>query len=94
MARRRNGNKPRKAPTGGKPWTTERQRLWLMDMRVLHAEAQQSHKRGAIKGFRRRVLDEFVREFWKGKQMNDEERKREMGILDNVCGLTHLPNIN
>lgn len=86
MARRTSGSKSNKAPTGGKPWTTPRQYAWLMNMRDLHREAQESGKRGAIKAFLRQVLDEFVTEFWKDQVMNDEERSSQLKLLNKACG--------
>lgn len=64
-----------------------------MNMQELHEEAQQSRKRGAIKAFRHKVLDEFMREFWKDKVMSDEERKQKMDILENVCDMIYLPSL-
>ncbi len=85
MARRRTStNKGQKARTGGKPWTTDRQREWLMGLRDLHHEAQRSKERGAIKSFLRKVLDDFVSEFWKDKRMTDEARKSALELLNKV----------
>ncbi|KAF4605767.1 hypothetical protein EYR40_004557 [Pleurotus pulmonarius] len=83
MARQRtNGAKQRKAPTGGRPWTTPRQREWLTGLLGLHEEARVSKKRGAIAAFRRQVLDEFIEKFWKDKVMTPEERQDALVTLE------------
>ncbi|KDQ34006.1 hypothetical protein PLEOSDRAFT_1081005 [Pleurotus ostreatus PC15] len=79
--RRSAGKKEAKAPTGGKPWTTERQRAWLTALLPQHKEAQRSKTRGAVATFRRKVMDDFVQEFWKDKVMSAEERKNALEVL-------------
>lgn len=85
MARRRTkSSMSAKAPTGGKPWTTPRQRDWLTELRGLHQEARASKKKGAIAAFLRQVLDDFIAEFWKEKAMGPEERQEEVAKLNKV----------
>ncbi|KAG9218569.1 hypothetical protein PLEOSDRAFT_157509 [Pleurotus ostreatus PC15] len=79
--RRSAGKKEAKAPTGGKPWTTERQCAWLTALLPQHKEAQRSKTRGAVATFRRKVMDDFVQEFWKDKVMSAEERKNALEVL-------------
>ncbi|KAF4586454.1 hypothetical protein AB1N83_009227 [Pleurotus pulmonarius] len=79
--RRSAGKKEAKAPTGGKPWTTERQREWLTALLPQHKDAQRSKTRGAVATFRRKVMDDFVQEFWKDKVMSDDERKNALEVL-------------
>lgn len=78
------GKNATKNGKGGKPWTTERQRAWLANFLIAYEEAQSCKKRGAVKTFRRGVLDEFIAEFWKGKVMSADERAVQIQILDTV----------
>ncbi|KDQ26070.1 hypothetical protein PLEOSDRAFT_1085350 [Pleurotus ostreatus PC15] len=71
-----------KAARGGRPWTSDAQRVWLMDRMESYMEARQSKQRGSIAGFRRKVLDDFIQEFWKNKKMSVEERGEALGTLD------------
>ncbi|KAF7440213.1 hypothetical protein PC9H_000557 [Pleurotus ostreatus] len=71
-----------KAARGGRPWTSDAQRVWLMDRMESYMEARQSKQRGSIAGFRRKVLDDFIQEFWKNKKMSVEERGEALGMLD------------
>ncbi|KAF9494567.1 hypothetical protein BDN71DRAFT_1507550 [Pleurotus eryngii] len=80
MAHRASGQA--KAARGGRPWTLDAQRGWLMDRMESYMKARQSKQLGAIAGFHRKVLDDFIQEFWKNKNMPAEEHGEALGTLD------------
>lgn len=77
-----------KAARGGRPWTSDAQRDWLMDRMGGYMEARNSKQRGALGAFRRKVMDDFILEFWKNMKTSEVERTDALETLERVSELT------
>ncbi|KAF9498313.1 hypothetical protein BDN71DRAFT_1504115 [Pleurotus eryngii] len=71
-----------KAARGGRPWTSDAQRDWLMDQMGGYMEARNSKRCGALGAFRRKVMDDFILEFWKNMKTSEVERTDALETLE------------